>query len=70
MLLKTKGEKMSVLGYPTMSMKIKALLYHTHDIYEKKGLGSNRRSKTQRGACARDRPGFVSRPLQSSARGL
>ena len=37
MLLKTNVEKMSVWGYPTMSMKIKGLFYYSHDMYEKKG---------------------------------
>jgi hypothetical protein len=37
MLLKTNAEKMLPLGYPTISMKIKGLIYSTHDLYEKKG---------------------------------
>ena len=42
-----------------MSMKIRGLFHYSHDIYEKKDSGSNRRSKTEMGAGANDRSGFV-----------
>ena len=35
-VIENKCRKISVLGYPTMSMKTKGLLDHTHDVYEKK----------------------------------
>ena len=58
-LLKTNIEKMSVWGWATMSMKIRYLFHYSHDIYEKKGLSSSRRSKTDMGGCANDRCRFV-----------
>ena len=46
MLLKTNGEEMAILSYATIYMKIKGLSGIAHDMYEKNGLSSSRRSKT------------------------
>jgi hypothetical protein len=35
-VIENKCRKISVLGYPTMSMKTKGLFCYSHDVYEKK----------------------------------
>ena len=59
MLLKTNIEKMSVWGYATMSMKIKGLFCHSHDMYEKKGAWLKLSVENGEGACAQEHWGFA-----------